>query len=65
MAAMRAVQLPEELCAAVEKRFAHKFPTLEELLSFVLQNLLQDNAGQADIAEQKLVEERLRELGYL
>jgi hypothetical protein len=31
----------------------------------VLRELLRDDASQADQQEQRLVEERLRELGYL
>jgi hypothetical protein len=35
------------------------------LLIFVLRDLSRDDAFQADQAEQSMVEERLRELGYL
>ena len=65
MTEMRDVQLPADLCAAAEKKFGHAFRTLEELLAFVLRDLLRDEATQFDQAEQRLVEERLRELGYL
>ena len=61
----RQVRLPEDLCAAVEAKFRGKFSTLEELLTFVLNDLFSDEALKADEAEQRLVEERLRELGYL
>ena len=59
------MQLPADLCAAVEKKFACKFASLEELLVFVLRDLSRDDAAQLDQNEQKLVEERLRDLGYL
>jgi len=62
---MREVRLPADLCAAAEKKFGDKFGSLEELLSFILQDLLRDDTSQADQAEQQLVEDRLRELGYL
>jgi hypothetical protein len=65
MTELRNVQLPADLCAAVEKKFARKFGSLEELLEFVLRDLTRDEAAQADQREQRLVEERLRELGYL
>ena len=65
MTEMRNVQLPLDLCAAAEQKFAHKFGTLEDLLTFLLRDLLRDDAVKADEAEQRLVEERLRELGYL
>ncbi len=65
MTEMRHLELPADLCAAAEKKFEHTFGTAEELLIFVLRNLVRDEALQADQAEQRLVEERLRELGYL
>lgn len=65
MTQMRTVQIPEDLCAAAEKRFGRVFGSLEELLAFVLRDLSRDEAARSDQAEQRLVEERLRELGYL
>jgi len=62
---MRDVRLPAEVCAAAEKKFGHVFGSLEELLVFLLRDLSRDDASSADQAEQRLVEERLRELGYL
>jgi len=62
---MRDVRLPADLCAAAEKKFGSTFANLEELLIFVLRDLSRDDASQFDQAEQRLVEERLRELGYL
>jgi len=65
MTATRPVQLPEELCAAAEQKFAPRFASLEELLAFVLRQLLSDRAEQADAEEQHMLEQRLRDLGYL
>lgn len=65
MAEMRTIQLPAELCSTAEQRFGHKYASVEELLTFVLQDLLRNDASLADLTEQRLVEERLRELGYL
>ena len=65
MTEMREVRLPADLCAAAEKKFGQSFANLEELLSFILRDLSRDDAAQLDEAEQRLVEERLRELGYL
>ena len=65
MTEMRDVQLPVELCVAAERKFGHVFGSLEELLVFVLCDLSRDEASSADQAEQRLVEERLRQLGYL
>jgi hypothetical protein len=65
MTEMRDVQLPADLCAAAEKKFGHVFAGLEELLVFVLRDLARDEAARSDEDEQRLVEQRLRELGYL
>jgi hypothetical protein len=65
MTEIRDLHLPADVCAAAEKRFGHVFGSLEELLVFLLRELLRDGACSADQAEQKLVEDRLRELGYL
>ena len=63
--ALRRVELPEDLCAAAERKFGQRFGSIEELLAYVLQDLLRDEASRLDQAEQSIVEERLRELGYI
>lgn len=65
MVELRGIQLPEQLCAAAERKFGRKFPSVEELLQFILQQLVQDSVTQLDENEQRIVEERLRELGYI
>jgi len=65
MSEMRIVQLPAELCAAAEKKFSNTFSSVDQLLTFILQDLSRDEATKADQAEERLVEERLKELGYL
>jgi hypothetical protein len=62
---MRDVPLPADLCAAAEKRFGKTFANVEELLTAVLRDLASDDVSALDQAEQRLVEQRLRELGYL
>jgi len=61
----RAVELPEDLCAQLEKLFGKPFATLEDLLVYVMQKLAQEQAAQMDEAEQKILEQRLRDLGYM
>ena len=62
---MRDLKLPAELCARVESKFGDRFGSVEELLAFVLSELLHDEAAQADQQEREIVEQRLRDLGYL
>ena len=61
----REIRLPEDLCRAAEQKYRSQFPGLEELLGFVLQSLVSEEAAQMDEAEARIVEERLRDLGYI
>jgi hypothetical protein len=61
----RSVQLSDELCVAAERRYAAVFGNIEQLLEAVLTELVRDEAAKLDEAEQELVQQRLRELGYL
>jgi hypothetical protein len=65
MTDFRNVSLPENLCAAAEAKFGPSFGGLQEFIIFVLREMLNDQAGSMDEEEQRLVEQRLRELGYL
>ncbi len=62
---LREVRLPAQLCNDAERRFAARFGNLEQLLTFVLGELLRDDAVKMDQTEQRIIEERLRDLGYL
>ena len=65
MAESRIVQLPADLCEAAEKKFGHLFGGLDELLTFILRDLAIDDAVEADQAEERMIEDRLKQLGYL
>jgi hypothetical protein len=65
MTDFRNVSLPENLCAAAEEKFGQSFGGLQEFLILVLREMVTDRAGSMDEEEQRLVEQRLRELGYL
>lgn len=65
MTQYRTVRLPEDLCAQTEKWLAGRFDDLESFLSFLLQELARDDGSKLDQAEEQLVEQRLRELGYI
>jgi hypothetical protein len=57
--------LPEDLCQAAETRFCGRFRGVDELLTFVLKELTRDDALRLDEKEQRIIEERLRGLGYI
>lgn len=65
MSEARVVRLDGDLCSRVEQKFGTEFSSLELFLEFLLRELLRDDATKADELEQRFVEERLRDLGYL
>ena len=62
---LRDVHLPADLCEEAERRFGARYGNLEQFLTFLLRELLRDDAAKMDEAEQRVIEERLRDLGYL
>lgn len=65
MTQYRTVQLPEDLCVGAEKWLAGRFDNLEGMLTFLLREIVKDDGSTLDQAEQELVQQRLRELGYI
>jgi hypothetical protein len=65
MEAKRTIQLPQSLCEMVEKQVLGKFPDLESLIIFILERLTDDDGLQFDEQEEQIIQNRLRELGYL
>ena len=65
MITQRQVSLPEELCVAAEQRFGRQFQTIESLLEFILHEILRDDAENLDQKEKAILEQRLRDLGYI
>ena len=61
----RTVSLREDLCAAAEKFMPGRFDNLEALLSFLLEEIAKDDASKFDQAEEQIIEQRLRDLGYI
>lgn len=62
---MREVRLPSDLCHSVEQKFGSRFPTLEQFLIYVMEQLVRDDALKLDQEEQRIIEERLKDLGYI
>lgn len=65
MAQYRTINLPEDLCGAAEKLLAGRFQNLEALVSFLLQEVVKDDAAKFDRAEEQMIEQRLKDLGYI
>ncbi len=61
----RNIAVPEGLCRTAEEKFAGRFTSADELIVFLLRELLRDDALKMDEQEQKIIEERLRGLGYV
>ncbi len=65
MTQLRTVSLPQDLCLEAEKQFGGRFGNLEGLLTFVLQEITKVDASRLDAAEEQMIEQRLKDLGYL
>jgi hypothetical protein len=65
MTEARDVRLPADLCTAAESKYGQTFASVEDLLTFILRDLLRDDAARFDQAEEQMIENRLRDLGYL
>ncbi len=65
MSELRELRLPVELCVKAEEKFGANFNGVEDLLIFVLQELVRGDTLQQDRDDQSVVEERLRDLGYI
>jgi hypothetical protein len=65
MSESREVRLPADLCAAVEDKFGGTFRGMDELVVFLLQELIRGDTLDLDRADQAVVEQRLRDLGYM
>jgi hypothetical protein len=61
----RQINVSEELCTAAEHRFGGHFANIESLVEFVLEELLRDDAEKLDREEKAILEQRLRDLGYI
>ncbi len=61
----RDVKLSSLLCDAAEKKFGARFGGLELFLNSVLRELVRDDSAQMDQNEQRIVEQRLKDLGYI
>lgn len=65
MQEMRTVRLPAGLCADAETRWGARFGSIDDLLTFLLQELNRNEGERFDKVEEQAVEQRLRDLGYI
>lgn len=65
MAEYRTVRLPEELCRRAEKWQQGRFADLEALLVFMLEEIIKGETDKLDREEVEMVEQRLKDLGYI
>ena len=65
MSESREIRLPADLCAAAEEKFGGTFHGVDALVIFLLQELVRRDTADLDRADQAVVEERLRDLGYI
>ena len=61
----RSVRLPEELCQQAEHWLKGRFDSLEALITFALQEIVSDDGSKLDEQEEEMVQQRLRDLGYI
>jgi hypothetical protein len=64
-ASLRQVSLPEDLCSAAEELYGKRFSSLEKLIVFLLEEVTRRDAVRLDQEEQRIIEERLKALGYI
>jgi len=65
MTQYRMVRLPEDLCVEAEKWLTGRFENLETMVCFLVREMIREDANKLDQAEEQLIQQRLRELGYI
>lgn len=61
----RSIRLPEDLCSEAELWLKGRFESLEALIIFVLQETIKDEGARLDQQEEEMVQQRLKDLGYI
>jgi hypothetical protein len=65
MTETREIRIPSDLYTSAGKKFGNRFQTVDELVVFLLQELISGDTTALDQADQQVIEERLRNLGYI
>ena len=61
----RSIRVPEELCQEAENWIKGRFENLEALITFALQELVKADSSRLDRQEEDMIQQRLRDLGYI
>jgi Arc/MetJ-type ribon-helix-helix transcriptional regulator len=61
----RSVRLPEELCEQADRWCQGRFDSLEALITFALREIVNADSSKLDLQEEEMVQQRLRDLGYI
>jgi hypothetical protein len=64
MSDTRVLRIPEELCRQAETKFGLRFATVDEMVTAMLAEMLRESEIM-DQAEEKIIAERLKSLGYI
>ena len=59
------MRIPEPLCEDAENWLKGRFENLEALITFALQEIIKDEGTKLDRQEEEMVQQRLRDLGYI
>jgi hypothetical protein len=62
---LRQISLPEDLCSAADELYGKRFPSLEKLIVFLLEEVTRRDTVTLDQEERRIIEERLKALGYI
>ena len=65
MSESREIKLPADLCVAKEQNFGGTFCTADDLVIFLLQELIRGDTVGLDRADHAVVKQRPRDLGYM
>jgi hypothetical protein len=65
MTQYRTIRVPEDLCAKAEKLLPSRFTDLEALITYLLEEVVRDDASKIDQEEEQFLQQRLKDLGYL
>lgn len=65
MSDTREIVVPANLYAAAENKFGSNFRTVDELVVFILRELVDGDTIRLDRADQERIEQRLKDLGYM